>query len=560
MRRLLLFFLLVCSLWQAGYALQTTPDTARFNQYLSAFNQAPGVKAANAFFQHLNSEEFTDSPIQFSSATHLDTLRQQVWYWAAEYYLDQQDYSNAAAYAYRALPYCRATEGLAIEADCLSLLTIAYIRLGDYRHAAPCAHRLHELDKGSGDPERISSSLNTLAALYETAGQPEQAYHYVIEGINVCKQAGNRNRLSILYGSAAEISYSLGEYQRSVDYANKAMAIDQQMGNKAKVAIRQAQIAPSLTALGRYQEAEKALRQAMPELKAAGNLHSYAIACNQMGKLLLIQNNYEEAIRYYNEALPIFVSQHDIYNESYTQEGLYQALRHIRPQEALQHNDRCNLLRDSLHANSSGMLIGQYSAQFANSELQSQNRLLQKSYRRNLLLIVCSILVLALLTWYISARRQQRLQKLQAIISEGSQPPAESTPAPKQNDGEAPQVSPAPLLIPTDADFLQHVNGVVEDAMDEGKCDVESVAAKLQISPSTLRRRILSITESTSKSYILALQMQRAATLLRSDGALSIEEIALRCAFTNPSSFARAFKHFYGKTPKTYAKEAHKSI
>ena len=85
MRRLLLFFLLVCSLWQAGYALQTTPDTARLNQYLSAFNQAPGVKAANAFFQYLNSEEFTDSPIQFSSATHLDTLRQQVWYWAAEW-------------------------------------------------------------------------------------------------------------------------------------------------------------------------------------------------------------------------------------------------------------------------------------------------------------------------------------------------------------------------------------------------------------------------------------------------------------------------------------------
>ena len=558
MRRLLLFFLLVCSLWQAGYALQTTPDTARFNQYLSAFNQAPSVKAANAFFQYLNSEEFTDSPIQFSSATHLDTLRQQVWYWAAEYYLDQQDYSNAAAYAYRALPYCRATEGLAIEADCLSLLTIAYIRLGDYRHAAPCAHRLYELDKGSGDPERISSSLNTLAALYETAGQPEQAYHYVNEGIKVCKQAGNRSRLSILYGSAAEISYSLGEYQRSVDYANKAMAIDQQMGNKTKVAIRQAQIAPSLTALGRYKDAENALRQAMPVLKEAGNLHSYAIACNQMGKLLLRQNKHKEAIHFYNEALPIFVGQHDIYNESYTQEGLYQALRHLRPQEALQHNDRCNQLRDSLHASSSGMLIAQYSAQFANSELQSQNRLLQKSYRRNLLLIVCAILVLSLLTWYISARRQQRLQKLQAIISEGSQP--QSTHASRQATDDTSQVSPAPTLIPTDADFLQLVNRVVEEAMDEGKCDVEVVAAKLHISPSTLRRRILAITESTSKSYILALQMQRAATLLRERASLSIEEIALRCAFTNPSSFARAFKQFYGKTPKAYAKEAQTSI
>ena len=69
------------------------------------------------------------------------------------------------------------------QADCLNLLAIINIRLSDYQEAARYAKDCYALDEKTGDPDIMSSSLNTLAAIYMGANQPKEAEQYVLKGI-----------------------------------------------------------------------------------------------------------------------------------------------------------------------------------------------------------------------------------------------------------------------------------------------------------------------------------------------------------------------------------------
>ena len=74
-------------------------------------------------------------------------------------------------------------EQLLGQADCLNLLAIINIRLSDYQEAARYAKDCYALDEKTGDPDIMSSSLNTLAAIYMGANQPKEAEQYVLKGI-----------------------------------------------------------------------------------------------------------------------------------------------------------------------------------------------------------------------------------------------------------------------------------------------------------------------------------------------------------------------------------------
>ena len=86
---------------------------------LKAFDNSSTIKDANAFFAQLDKEGFTDSKIVLSEKTPADTLRQQVWYWAAEYCYDQQDYDKARELGLKALPLCQTGGNRTVEGDCL---------------------------------------------------------------------------------------------------------------------------------------------------------------------------------------------------------------------------------------------------------------------------------------------------------------------------------------------------------------------------------------------------------------------------------------------------------
>lgn len=270
------------------------------------------VDDANKIFDFLNKEEITDSKIVFAENTPKDSLRQQLWYWVAEWYYDVQDYPTAKKYALKALPLFKYPN--MGRSDCLSLLGIIHVRLGEFAPAASYAKQCVDIDMKLGDPDRISSSLNTLAGTYMAADQAQEAEKFILQGLEYADQAHNSGRKAILLGMASEVYHKLGDDNKSLSFARNAFELDSINGRKPKMAMRLSQMASALAGLKRYNESEATYLRAISLLKEVGNLHSVGIALNQLGFVYLEQKRNWEAVQSFTEASEIFSKMGDLYN------------------------------------------------------------------------------------------------------------------------------------------------------------------------------------------------------------------------------------------------------
>lgn len=98
------------------------------------------------------------------------------------------------------------------------------------------------------------------------------------------------------------------------------------------------------------------------------------------------------------------------------------------------------------------------------------------------------------------------------------------------------------------------VGSVLQQLLPEGEPSRERVAGLLNLSPSTLHRRLLA--EGTSYKTLLD---QRRAVLAKGyvmHSARPLLDIAFQLGFSDPSNFFRSFKRWYGVSPGRYRKQA----
>ena len=465
-----------------------------------------------------------------------------------------QSYDAAEQVALQALPACKGSEA---EGDCLNLLAIIYIRKGDFNQAVKYAKQCYTLDEKSGDPDAISSSLNTLAGIYMSMRQPKEAEKYVLKAIEYAKKADNPQRMAVLHGMASEVYHTLKQEERSLDYATKAYEMEQKLGRKDKMAIRQAERASALISLHRDSDAKMALDEAIPGLRESGNIHSLGIACNQMGLLMHQSHNDSAAVRYFTEALKIFVSQHDLYNESKSRYGLYEALRTSDPVLAMEHNDRYNELRDSIYDENTGELLSKYAAEYGYDELQAENSEILRSRRIYTMACVAVVaLLLAILAFALWRHRRDRIRMRELIRQIEAMHRVESS---ENVDGQTAEVETDQAdddLNTEDRLFLMQLVRVVNDGLPSGQYGVEEVASQMNMSVQTFRRRLLSVTGESPKAFISAIQMERAAKLLLDNPDMPVSRVATLCGYDETNSFGRCFKRAYGMTPSQYRQQS----
>ncbi len=532
-------------------------DNAAIDRWLEQFDKAQGgavVTLANQLMRTFNDEQFTDQLIQFAAATPTDTLHQQVWYWAAEWYYDKQQYDLALHYGGKALPLC--ADGSDIKADCLNLLGMTCVRLGDFKRAADYAQQCLEIDLKSGDHDRISSSMNTVAGIYMAAYQPREAEKYILQALEHADKADNPPRKAVLLGMASEIYHTLGDDNKAVDYAQQAFAIDSAL-QRPQANIRLSQKASALLGLHRYGEAETILRRIIPEFEQMGDMHTMAIALNRLGMALLCQKRQNEAIPYYKQAAGLFSQMGDLYNEIHSHRGLYESYWKLNPDSAKYYLDRFDLLKDSLYSHASADALSRYNAEFGNDRLQQENAALTLANRRNIViglaLMVCLLLAAWLVIMHLRRRSRRRMQGLIREIEQlraNKHEQSELEPEMPQQGAE-PEPDSAKVQSADDRVFLMRVIEAVYDGMPRGEFSVETIASQVNMSVSTFRRRLLAVTGKSPKAYIQAIQMERAIQLL-DDPNQPVAQIAQLCGFSETSNFSHTFKRVYGLTPTQY--------
>lgn len=114
-------------------------------------------------------------------------------------------------------------------------------------------------------------------------------------------------------------------------------------------------------------------------------------------------------------------------------------------------------------------------------------------------------------------------------------------------------------LSKLDKEFMDKVNRIIEDNLDSQQINVAFIAEQMNMSHSTLYRKIKALTSMSANEIIKKLKLQKAEQLLLS-GKYSVSEISYMTGFSTPTYFRQCFKEEFGQSPTEYLKQIKEGI
>ena len=548
-----LFTLLVLSvcILSAMAADQKQPEP--IDTLLERFDNKPGLKTAREFFAYMDKEEFMDEPVVFTDLTPLDTMKALVWYWAGEWYYAEQEYTLAEKNLLRALELMEYADEKSIS-DNLAMLGLTFMRQSKYDEALHYMRRCYQLDSESGDPDRMSSSLNMIAGTLLAAGNPEEAEGYILRAITYAKRANTPpSRTAVIFGMASEIENRLEHKERALLYADSACMVEATTGNNYKMAVRQTQKASILVSMERYEEAEKILAEVVPYFREAGDQLSLAIALNKRGQAARYLGHLDDAVKYLSESIEICQRIGNPYNEAYAQRAIYEILYKSNPDAARMHLERYHLLKDSLYSHATAEQLARFNAEFGRDELEKEKEQLTRRNHRLVAIGIAAgvgaiVIIIVCLIWF-RKRQSKTNELLSTVMTELNE--ARRSPAPAPEPEPEPE-QPEQYLSQEDKQFLKKLILSVTQAMEYQTVTVTQIADKMCMSPKTLNRRLQYLTGEGAKRYIMRIQLEQAKIMLLQNLDIPIVEIGNRCGFEDHSSFTRTFTQNVGMSPSDY--------
>ena len=520
------------------------------DEYAKCKNAQSRLKLANDFFAFLRQIDYIDESIAFPAASHIDSVDVNVWYYVAEWYYGEGDYQSAINYCTRATE-CFGVVDDASKSDVYAMLGAAYFRQSAYDKAAEALNQCYELDKKSGDFDRMSSTLNGIASVFVAAGKPQEAEKYIQEAIAANSLTENLNRRAVLYGTASELYRSMEDPQQSLEYAQKALDTERQLGDSARIGVRLSQLASAQLSLSKIDDARRSLEEAIPLLLRSGNFHSWGICQNQMGDILASKDKNDEAAACYLEAAMLFLKQGDKYNELHAREGLYKVTKSSSPNEAMMHLERSKLLKDSIYQSETSEALAKYNAIYFNDILQKEKERTERQERLVLTAGICLfVVVIALISVgiVVTHRRHKRqvkeyekdINSLQDQFSDINR---------RYQNMIAGMMQESENLTEDDKEFMEQLTSTINALAEKGITDIETIATQMHTSTVTLRRRLSQIMSVTPQAYILRVRMQKAKYLLLNYRDITIAEVTDKCGYAQVPNFTRAFTRYYGFTP-----------
>lgn len=103
----------------------------------------------------------------------------------------------------------------------------------------------------------------------------------------------------------------------------------------------------------------------------------------------------------------------------------------------------------------------------------------------------------------------------------------------------------------SDEQFLERLNEVIFDNLEEEELDVDQLARLMNMSRPTLYRKIKSISNLSINDLINLSRLKRAAELL-AEGNHKIYEVAAIVGFKSQTNFGRSFLKQFGMSPSAY--------
>lgn len=339
--------------------------------------------------------DLADTLYVFDSKTESKFLDGMVYYWSAYYVWDKGDNVNALQLNEKALKLLEKTDSTDTYVDCLALSTIIYTRLSDFTSAAKYAERTLALDRESGNLENISNSLNTIAAIWSGAKQPEKSEKYIREALSIERKLHRPDILAIRLGLGSEILLKVGKKEEALRWAREALEIEPREERKP---VRQSQLGAVLLSLSHDVEGEAMLLKAKSGLEASGNINSLCITLRQLAEVTLRNGRKAEALRYLDQGMEICKKTHNYMLESQICKMYSDALYVSDPLRANQYLKRYCELCDTLYNKQLAEQLQLFNVKYETAEkehlIDMQDQQISHNHILIALLVVIALVVL----------------------------------------------------------------------------------------------------------------------------------------------------------------------
>ena len=102
-----------------------------------------------------------------------------------------------------------------------------------------------------------------------------------------------------------------------------------------------------------------------------------------------------------------------------------------------------------------------------------------------------------------------------------------------------------------DEEFLEALNNIIYENIENSALDVEQLARKMNMSRPTFYRKIKVVSDLTPNELINLARLKKAAELL-AEGNYKIYEVAEKVGYNSQTNFGRSFLKQFGITPRDY--------
>jgi DNA-binding response OmpR family regulator len=100
--------------------------------------------------------------------------------------------------------------------------------------------------------------------------------------------------------------------------------------------------------------------------------------------------------------------------------------------------------------------------------------------------------------------------------------------------------------------FVQKVENVILDNLDNDAFNIEQLASEVRLSRSQLHRKIKSLTGMSTSIYVRSVRLHKAKELLNTTD-MNISEVAYAVGFSSPVYFSQVFKDTFGLSPSKFS-------
>ncbi len=97
-------------------------------------------------------------------------------------------------------------------------------------------------------------------------------------------------------------------------------------------------------------------------------------------------------------------------------------------------------------------------------------------------------------------------------------------------------------------DLLQKVIHIIEENLSDEQFEVPDLAAKLNMSRSSLLRKVKNLTGFSVSVFIRQVRLYHAKELLKED-VYTVSEVSFKVGFNSTSYFTKCFRELFGYTP-----------